>query len=120
MYEAQTDAQSRRLYEVLSDGEFHPVISGLKIFHREPTTFWISPVPVDISYDFHNHGEASDTASEDVDGYRVDFTSEKWVREGDDLSAIGQTALIDSPHSIRLLSLDGRGYVRLEPAKPRL
>lgn len=93
----------KSLEDVMSDGEFHPIMSGVSINGKNPTTFWVSELPEHPFKDEVDHSNA--------DCFRVDLQPEAMAREGYDASVIGHVALIGADIQLQLLTVDDRAYL---------
>jgi hypothetical protein len=95
-------SENRTINDVLSDGQLHPIMSRLKIKSGESTSFWISDKPESILQ--------PEDQSEAQCYFVSDFVSEKWSREGQDVSAIGRAA-INNDKLLGLITVGNFGYI---------
>jgi hypothetical protein len=96
----------RSLERILSDGGWHPIMSGLSIRRGEATSFWISELSEDDVFNPKvDHSDAECFLVEN-------FVPMSWARESDDLSASGSAANLESEQPLHLLALQEGAYIR--------
>ena len=95
--------------DILNDYLWHPVIEYPRVQHRETATLVVSIYPEELKI-----GGTINPIHNPLDVFRVDFTSEQWTREGEDLAAFGKVSQIESQHRLRFYVIDGQGFVKLE------
>lgn len=95
------DTEQRSLEEVLSDGKFHPIMSGIKVEGYTPSTFYVS--------------ELTEMPMEEVDHsdafcYRVEFTPERFSPGS--FGAMGRIAMLDQETEYSIVEVMGMMFLQ--------
>ena len=102
--------EQRTLRDVLADGQWHPVLSAIKLHREQPATFWISEKP---EKPLGECGDHSDAQCFLVNSLTFDF----WARDGDDVGAHGRVTVDGEEIPLALLVAEDRAFVCLNEQK---